>query len=258
MRKVGRGGADAAASPNSRRSAASSSELPPAFPPRIFRKSSWIARLSSTTSTRAAGRGGSLAMCTLRRFQGKVEKKSCPAARTGTLRAQHTANFLGRECSAVQPEAVTGLLGGKAVSEDTIHVLGGDPAAVVGDHDPHARGASLDAYRDAPLLLAHALAGVLGIAQQVDQYLQHLVLVDGDLPHLGKLAHHLDGMTLEGAGVDAHALLDQAPDVDDLSHAAELCIPLLHGHDVFHAADVVLEGVQLLQCAGVVRAQMSG
>src|SRR6267154_147667 len=154
----------ATAPPNSRRSAASSSGLPPALPPRIFRKSSWIARLSSTTSTRRLPDGRLLAMWILGRFPGQFEKESCAAARTGTLGAQNAADLLGRERSAVQPEAMTGLLGGKPVCEDATHVRGCDPAAVVRDRDLHARPAPVDAYRDAPLLLGHALAGVLGVA----------------------------------------------------------------------------------------------
>ena len=54
-------------------------------------------------------------------------------------------------------------------------------------------------------------------------------------------------MALESAGVDAQALFHQTRDVDRLGHAADLCVPLLHRHDLFDVLNVLLERLELLQ-----------
>src|SRR5438067_13106692 len=92
-----------------------------------------MAALSSTTSTRRVIRRGWLAMCVPGWPKGQLDDESGAATQARTLDAQHAAHLPGGERAAVQPEAVPGLLGGEAVSEDAAHVLGGHADAGGGD-----------------------------------------------------------------------------------------------------------------------------
>ncbi len=89
--------------------------------------------------------------------------------------------------------------------------------------------------------LAGLIAGVLGIAHEVDEDLQHLVFVEIEEGDFFKIADDFDAMPGEGANVQAQAVLDQAGKVDDFPDPGYLGIALLHGDDILDVLNVDIQ-----------------
>ena len=57
----------------------------------------------------------------------------------------------------------------------------------------------------------------------------------------------LDGVPLQGGGIDLDGILDQLGDIDDLLHAGDLGIALLHGDDLVDMLDVLAQVAEFEQ-----------
>ena len=216
-----------------------------ASPPSTLRKSPWIAALSSMTRMRrlmvAAAAGPSHGAPPAVR----------PAARGGmralsgavALGAQCPAELLRRERAAVQAEAMAGLAGREAVAEQPAHVLRRDADAVVDDAIcAPLPGSRLDAERQQLVLAPGLVAGVLGVADQVDEDLQHLVLVDGDRRNVAELAAQRHAVARRTRPTFSRRLSSTRSATLTVSvDAAELRVALLHRHGVLDVLEVVAQ-----------------
>ena len=106
---------------------------------------------------------------------------------------------------------------------------------------------ALDAQRDEFIGPARFVARVFGIAHQVHENLQHLVLVDGDRRDVAEFALQRDPMAGESAGVQPQAVLHEIDDLDGLGDAAELGVALLHGDGVLDVLEIVAQRGEFLQ-----------
>ena len=94
---------------------------------------------------------------------------------------------------------------------------------------------------------ARLVAGILGVAHEIHENLQHLVLVDRDRRHLAEFALQRDPVAHEGAGVQAQAVLHQLGDGDGFGDAAQLGIALLHRHRVLDVFQIVAQRRELFE-----------
>ena len=112
--------------------------------------------------------------------------------------------------------------------------------------DAHRRPAPARAQGDLLVGSARFVAGVFGVAHEIDQDLQDLVFVDGDRRHLAEFALQRDAVAHEGAGVHAQAILDQLVDSDGFGDAAQLGVALLHGHGLLDVLDIIAQRGEFL------------
>src|ERR1700734_914328 len=139
-----------------------------------------MAALSSMMRMRRLARDVGLAMSGLCRAAGQFESECGAAARSAARHPQRAAELLSRECPAVQAETMPVHASGKTVSEQAGHIFRGNAHAVVDDGDVHTGRRLFDAQRDEFVRSARFIARVLGVAYEIHQYLQDLVLIDGD------------------------------------------------------------------------------
>src|SRR5579871_158179 len=231
------------------RIASASCELCAASTLRTLRKSAWIAALSSTINTRRLMTGVALDTVHAPRLPWQLEHEACAVAEPFARGAQAAAELLRGDRPAVQAEAMPGLARRKAMVEQPRHVVGRDADAVVDDRDAHAAWDLLGPQRQQLVLPAGLVAGVLRVAHEVDEDLQHLVLVDGDRCDFGELAAQRHAVARERAGVQAQAVLDEIGDIDRFGDAAELGVALLHRDRLLDVLKVGAQGAQLLQCS---------
>ena len=100
-------------------------------------------------------------------------------------------------------------------------------------------GDLLDAQDDELVGSARVVAGVLRVAHEIDQDLQHFVLVDIDGRNVGELPSQRHSVTGECTGIQPQAVLDEVDDLDRLGDAAELRVALLHGHRILDVLEIV-------------------
>src|SRR5271154_2353093 len=110
-------------------------------------------------------------MAWLRNLAGKLQGKGRSLARPFALRAQRAAHFLGRQSPAMQSEAVAFLLGGESMAENPCEVFSRNPDTVVNQSNADAVAATAgDAYGQPLVWRIDFIAGVFGVANQVDEY----------------------------------------------------------------------------------------
>src|SRR5687768_8217744 len=152
--------------------------------------------------------------------------------------AQAAAQFGGGERSAVQAEAVTVLAGREAVGKDARQVAGGDAGAVVAYRYPDAAADLSYAQRHAFFRALQIAAGLPGVAHEVDEDLQHLVLLHADRRHFLEFADDPPLVLDHVAFIHAQAVLDQIPHVDDFGGARDPGVTLLHRDYLLDVVDV--------------------
>ncbi len=64
------------------------------------------------------------------------------------------------------------------MGEQAVHVFRGDADPIVDDRDAYSLRRGGNAQDDELFRLARLVAGILGVPHQIDENLQHLVLVD--------------------------------------------------------------------------------
>src|SRR5215471_14291626 len=133
--------------------------------------------LSSITRRRWIRRSASLAMATLGMNERQRQREGRALTRARAARVQRATEFPGSECTAVEPEAMAFGTGGEPMIEDTLEILRRDADAGVDDRDDDGGGRRADAHRHALFTTWHLGARVLGVADHVDEDLQHPVLV---------------------------------------------------------------------------------
>src|ERR1700733_3031763 len=130
----------------------------------------------------------------LRRIQRQLECERSAAADALTEHCERAADFLRGEDTSMQAESVSLLLGGKAMGENALHVLRGNPYAVVDDLDLHATFESCDAYGDVLVGAPGGIASIFGVAFEIYENLQHLVLINRNLGHRCEIARQRHAM----------------------------------------------------------------
>src|ERR1700676_5251575 len=136
-----------------------------------------MAALSSMMRMRRLG-GFESSMGAVQSRAGQFEDECGATSRSVALGMQGSSQLLSRECAAVQAKAMPRLSSRKAMGEQAVHVLRGDAHPIVDDRDAYTLRRRLNAKGDELVRLARLVAGILGVAHQIDEYLQHLVLID--------------------------------------------------------------------------------
>ena len=98
--------------------------------------------------------------------------------------------------------------------------------------------------------------GVFGVADEVDEDLQHLVLLGLDGRRFFKLAAHVNVVPGERGGIDLQRVLHQLDGGDGLHDAGHLGVTLLHGDDLFDVVNVLHKLFEFLQLGGLIARQM--
>src|SRR5580698_9408590 len=147
-----------------------------------------MARLSSMTSNLRFLSDGSGFMGVIRFCAGQLQGERSALAWAIALHGQRTAYFLRGERAAMQTEAVSILARGETVVENAGHVFWWNPNAIIRHGNPDAAATVDHAHRESFVHASRLLAGVFGIAQQVDQNLQDFVLLGVQGRHMLKFA----------------------------------------------------------------------
>src|SRR5258708_3577587 len=170
-----------------------------------------MAGLSSMTSTRRLTIATGSLMIGLRRCQRQIESKDRALPTPSALDPQFAAELAGSQRPAVQAESMPFLLRGEPVVKYSSQVLGSDPDAIVCHADLHTGPARGHSHGHDLLRAIGLLAGVLGVADQVDQYLQHPVLVDDDGWDVLEFSTKDDAVAGPCALIHAQTVFDPAP-----------------------------------------------
>src|SRR5258708_4948717 len=218
-----------------------------AWAPKTLRKSRWMAALSSMIRMRRLARAVESGTGRLRRVARQLEDECRAASRPVARTEQRAAEFVEGERPAVQAEAVPIHARREAVCEQAGHIFRGNAHAIVDDANAHTGRRALYAQGQKLVGPARFIAGILGVAHEIHQNLQYLVLIDGDRRHLVEFAAQRHAVAHEGAGVQAQAVLHQIGYRDGLGHAAQLGVALLHRHRVLDVFQVVAQRCELFE-----------
>ena len=160
-----------------------------------------------------------LGLCPTRRRNGDFQSERGALAQAVAVDEQGGADFPGGEGAGVEAEAVAVPAGGETVTEDAGEILGGNAHAVVDDGDVDPPVDAGNAHDDALVVASRVLAGVPGVAQQIDEDLEDFVLFDVDGWDFMIIADDVHSM--QGQRIDVHAqtVFDQALNIDDFFDA---------------------------------------
>ena len=154
---------------------------------------------------------------------------------------QSPSQLLSGERAAVQAESVAGLAGREAVAEQALQFSGAIPT-------PLSMTEMRTPRDEASVRSVISLSGrpdssqaYLALRTRLTRICSTLCLstVIGGTALNSPLELH--AVTLEGARVQAQAVLDQRGDLDGLCDAAELGIALLHHHGVLDVLEIVAQ-----------------
>src|ERR1700683_2283106 len=175
-----------------------------------------MAGLSSMTSRRCLNISGSF-MLGLRGRQRQGQCEGGTHARPGAFRLQGPTEFPGCQRTAVQPEAMSVPASRETMIEYPRQVLLQNPDAGVDDGDMYCLLRASHAHRY-PLFAGgpSLIACMSSVADQIDQNLQRLVLVDRHLRHILVVANERDAVAAESRIIHAKAILDQGADLKQL------------------------------------------
>src|ERR1700722_11065795 len=121
---------------------------------------------------------------------------------------QRAAHLFGGYRAAVQSEAVSISASSEAVTEDALEVFLRDADAGVDDGDEQRSIRRADPYRDPFIIALRFVAGVLRVADDVDQDLQDFVPVDLYWRHVRVVAAQNHAVAAESSLVDPQAVLN--------------------------------------------------
>src|SRR5579863_4927745 len=196
------------------------------------------------TSNRGVSASVELAtLLSTRQFQ----REGGTAAEAVAVRGQRSAQLLGGQGTAVQAKSVSGLARREPMSEEAAHRVGADAHTIVDYGNSHSVVTGCDADRYSLVWIPRVIASILCIADEIDEDLQHLVLVDTDLRHRAfDLADDRYAVARECGGIHPQTVFDEGVHGDDLGNAAELGVALLHCHRLFDVIDAVSQGAKFL------------
>ena len=149
-------------------------------------------------------------------------------------------------------------LGGETVGKDPGEILRRNAHPVVLHHQPNEAGHRYNADNHPLFSMGRAFAGLLRIAQQVDQYLQYFVFFGLDGGNLLKFATHLNIVAHHHGRMNLERLLDNVADIQGLNHGGTPGEILLNGHNLFDVLNIVLQLAQFLQDGGLFGRHMLG
>src|ERR1700733_1702102 len=161
------------------------------------------------TRTRWVRNSGSFCIEVLRRHERQRQRKNSALSGTGALCAQCASHLFGRDRAAVQSEAVAINASGEAVTEYALQVFLGDADAGVDDGDEHRFIRRPDPDRDLFSIALRFVAGVLGVADDVNQDLQDFVPADLYWRPGAVVAAHPHAVATESPFVHPQAVLDE-------------------------------------------------
>ena len=174
------------------------------------------------------------------------------------MNGQRTAHFVCRQRAAVQAKAVAIFARRKAVVEDVGQILRWNPDPVIHHGYPDPAITVGHAHRQPLVRALRILAGVFGVAQQVDHDLQEFVLLEVHGRHRFKFADHLHIMAAESTLIQAQAVFHQIGHVDHFLHPAEGRVVLLHGYNFLDVLDVPPQRSQLAEVGLLLGQEMFG
>src|SRR5262245_18494831 len=106
-------------------------------------------------------------------FEWQIQNEGGAVSGAVALRLEGAAHFFGCQCAAVQAKSVPSLSGGETVGEDASEIFRWDANAVVAKRNADSILMARDS--DGQLLVAARglVAGVFGVADEVDENLQN-------------------------------------------------------------------------------------
>src|SRR5579862_4573825 len=172
-------------------------------------------------------------------FKRQFEDEGGTFAWAVAVDGERAAHFPGGQRTTVQTETVAVFASREAVRKDAGEIFRGNAHAVVDDFDSNPiRSGSIDAKADDAICRIIRVARIFGVAKQVDEYLDHLVAVDGDFRDLDEFADDFDEVALVGDLVQAQRVLKNLHWIDNLGDARDASVRLLHGDNLFDVLDV--------------------
>src|ERR1019366_5052651 len=193
-------------------------------------------------------------------LQRQLQNKSGAVARAFTLGPQRTAHLAGRQRAGVQAEAVAVGFGGKPVSEDPGQVFRRQSHAAVLDRQADAalaQPADAEANHFLPLVTVALLHRLLGIAQQVQQNLEYLVLVRRDRRHRLGIAFYPNLVADQSRLDDSQSIVHHVAQLHIFHQAGHLRVALLGGHNLLDVTHVKREQLQLFQQVVALRMEVA-
>ena len=172
------------------------------------------------------------------RFKRQLQREARSEILTRALGHERAAEFFRRQRTIVQTEAVAGLSCGETVREDTREVLWRNTDAIVDDGDGQPISCLSQSQGDLFVGPLRVIAGMNGVADQVDENLEHFVSVDRDRGTSFELAHNRRAVTFHRGRIDPQRVFhqfDRGQCFHDTRHAR---IVLLHRDDVPDVFDV--------------------
>src|ERR1043165_1890745 len=149
----------------------------------------------------------------------QLQREGCTLAHTVAMSRQRSTHFLSRQHATMQAKAMAAFLCSKSVTEDAGQVLRRNTDAII-DHDNFNSIAPVaNTERELSVYALGTLARVLGVANQVDENLQHLVLFDRDRWHVLNFFANFNIVPIQTTYVHVQGIFDQIGDVDGLSNA---------------------------------------
>ena len=130
---------------------------------------------------------------------GQVEREGGALAGARAGDGEGAAHLLGGEGAAMQAEAVAIFLGGEAVGENAGEVFRRDANAVVAHRDAKTVGSVSDADGECFFARLNLGAGLLGIADEVDEDGDDFVAFEGDDAGRVKILDDLDVVPAQAA-----------------------------------------------------------
>src|SRR5580658_2387301 len=145
-----------------------------------------------------------------RRLAGKFQDETGALSQALTVGSQRPTHVLRHPPAAVQAEAMTILAGRETVSENPRQILRWDAHAIVPHFNLKAPGRVVEAgaHCQTFFLGIRAVAGLLRIANQVDQYLENQMLAHRGVGQIGgEIADDADLVPRQRAGVHLQSVL---------------------------------------------------
>src|SRR5450631_423759 len=206
-----------------------------------------MAALSSMMRMRRLGAFESCMGTIFPSHTGQFEDECGAPARAVAFSMQGSSQLLSRECAAVQAKTMPRLSSRKAMGEQAVHIFRRDANPVVDDRDAYPLRRRGNTQDDDLLGLARLVAGILGVAHQIDENLQHLVLIDRNGWYWGELTLQGYAVARKGAGVEPETILHEVDNLDSFRDSAEFGVALLHRHGLLDVFEVIAQRTEFLQ-----------
>src|SRR5215831_2023391 len=197
----------------------------------------------------------------LHMFDRYIESEGGAMPLTRAVSPEHTPHDFGGQGATVQAKAMPFFSRGEALAEDACDMLGFDTHAGIVHLQTYPALSAFDrtnAEGESMLSSRPGLHGVDGIANQVDQNLQHLVPIHQHLGQFGVLPNHLNLLPFQRRQVDSQGLLHEIGQRHGLLQTTKASQALLHADDLLDVLDISTERREFLEYGRLFMSEILG